>query len=381
MRRNATAAKFQAGSAGAGNGGPNFGGDLASLSALELLQVLSFTRRSGRVDLTTTDSELATCELAAGKVVAARCGHLDGYEAALELMSWQEGTFEFRHSNRPIEVSDRGFEVASLTLETARLADELERRGESLPSDEARLVLRADAPLPEDELEVSLAEVRATLAGDPGMSLDQLRDRVGLCAAKVELAVAVLNSAGCLSVDEPKRKRTRVERVSAWPPANDASAPAAGFGVTLRQRYPRGLRLLVALAPELTHVELAPVLDRLRELFGTPSLTLPSLALAPLFARFRPNGGGSVSFTFLPVQKQNRFLFDGFSSSVDFVFVPLDAGDEGAVWREHLPADASFQLLERSPQVLATLLSRLELLVGPLAGAGAPAADGERVER
>lgn len=337
---------------GGRSGGPDFGGDLASLPVLELLQVLSFTRRNGRIVLVGPDGEPASCDLAQGRVVAARCHHLEGYEAVLELTTWEEGRFEFRHSSVLVETAGDHCEINAITFEAARLADELERRLDHLPEETNRLRVRESASLPEDALEISLQEVWKALWREPGLDLQRLRARVGLCSQKVELGVAVLLSEGCLELEEPM-PRPAFPRPVATEPALDESAPAAK--TRLRERYPRGLRILVVLSPQHSPAQLAAALSRLCGLFGTPSLTPQAFATAPSFARFRPRGGGSVSLTFLPVQKQNRFLFDGFSSSVDFIFVPLDAGDEGAAWQAHLPVGASFETADTSARILEEL--------------------------
>lgn len=176
-------------------------GSLSTLPPQELLEYLALLRRPGSLTVRSLNDRVAQCEISEDHLLSAELGRLRGAEAIFELLSWKDGNFELRPVGPPREGQSgeaSRSRLAELSMQYARLADELERRAELLPAEDEPLVLRLGKPLPADHLETGLAELAAQLEAAPGRSRSELEADSALCCTKVRLALAQLVAAGCL---------------------------------------------------------------------------------------------------------------------------------------------------------------------------------------
>lgn len=172
-------------------------GSLSTLPPAELLEYLSLLRRPGSLTVRNPDGLEARCEVTEDRLVSASLGKLRDAEAIFELLDWTEGNFELRPVGTPTGVPPAA-RLAELTMQHARLADELERRSRRLPVADEPLVLRLGRRLPEDQLECGLAQLTTLLEKSPGISRAELEASASHCRLKVRLALALLAEAGCL---------------------------------------------------------------------------------------------------------------------------------------------------------------------------------------
>jgi hypothetical protein len=106
--------------------GEGFWGGLATLSFIDLLQVLAQAAKSVRMSLVGPDGESAEVYLRRGRMVYARCGESAGVDAIYHIIGWgEDGSFEVK----PTEEfpSDNVFEPnEAILMEGCRLMDEAE---------------------------------------------------------------------------------------------------------------------------------------------------------------------------------------------------------------------------------------------------------------
>jgi DNA-binding response OmpR family regulator len=113
-------------------------GNLAQIPLVDLLQILSVNRKTGRLSVE-REGEKAEIALQEGRVVDASMGAVVGEKALWRLLTRREGQFAFVPGGAPTE--DRiGRKVEELVLEGLRQADEVAR-------------LLPDLPAPQDVLE------------------------------------------------------------------------------------------------------------------------------------------------------------------------------------------------------------------------------------
>jgi DNA-binding response OmpR family regulator len=125
-------------------------GNLAQIPLVDLLQILSVNRKSGKLSVE-REGERAEVALADGRVVDARLGALSGEKALFRLLTRREGQFAFVPGAAPAE--DRiERKLEELVLEGLRQADEL-----------ARLAPQTPGPADLVELAVAPAEIPAGL--------------------------------------------------------------------------------------------------------------------------------------------------------------------------------------------------------------------------
>ena len=75
-------------------GAPGFGGTFSALSFVDLVQSLSQSRKSVRLDVWRGEEEMAVVFLDCGRLCHARCGDLMGVEAVYDVIAWgDEGAF------------------------------------------------------------------------------------------------------------------------------------------------------------------------------------------------------------------------------------------------------------------------------------------------
>ncbi len=172
-------------------------GSLSNLPPQELLEYLAVLRRPGSLTVKNGEGLVANCEVTTDRLISASLGQLQDTEAILELLSWQEGTFELRPVGAPTAVGESA-RLAEIALQYARLSDELVRRTSRLPAADQPLVLKLGQALPEDPLEVGLGGIAAALQAWPGLTRAELEAQASCCRLKVRLALALLVEAGCL---------------------------------------------------------------------------------------------------------------------------------------------------------------------------------------
>src|SRR5512133_2100202 len=107
-------------------------GNLAQIPLVDLLQILSVNRKTGRLTVE-REGEKAEIALDEGRVVDASMGAVVGEKALWRLLTRREGQFAFVPGGGPVE--DRiGRKVEELVLEGLRQADEVARLLPDLPA-------------------------------------------------------------------------------------------------------------------------------------------------------------------------------------------------------------------------------------------------------
>jgi CheY-like chemotaxis protein len=121
-------------------------GGLAQLPLVDLLQILSMNRRTGRLVLT-NGAERGELHLSSGQPVNARTGDLEGEKALFRLIGWRDGAFAFHPGEAPARTKiERAME--DVLLEGMRQVDERARLLAALPPLEHVLSLAAGADVP-----------------------------------------------------------------------------------------------------------------------------------------------------------------------------------------------------------------------------------------
>lgn len=180
-------------------------GDLDQVALFDLLQVFAANGRTGRLTLTTGDTE-ATLWVDEGDVVDATTGGVTGEKAAYRALAVTHGSFVFTPTSRASRQRFR-LRVSALLMEAARRADEQARLMESLPPRRA-LVARALDVRPEEALQ---AEIMRHLARP--LSIGELTDRSSAHDLETLSALAELIREGAVEV-----LAARLEEVDFAPP-------------------------------------------------------------------------------------------------------------------------------------------------------------------
>jgi hypothetical protein len=109
-----------------GSNGEGFWGGLATLSFIDLLQVLAQAAKSVRMNLVGPGGESAEVFLRGGRMVYARCGESAGVDAIYHIIGWgDDGSFEVQPTEK--FPSDNVFEAnEAILMEGCRLMDEAE---------------------------------------------------------------------------------------------------------------------------------------------------------------------------------------------------------------------------------------------------------------
>lgn len=175
-------------------------GHLSHLSLVDLLQMFSLNRKSGRLLLRLPGEEVEF-SLVDGRIHDARGPVVQGEKAIYRYLGRKEGTFEFRQE--AVALPDRvGRSVDQLLLEAMRQGDELQLLLGELPAGATRLLLSGEVAAGS----AVEAEVASALGEGP-LSLDELFDR---CPAfDLEIARVVLSwlEAGKIGKEEPGGER------------------------------------------------------------------------------------------------------------------------------------------------------------------------------
>lgn len=312
-------------------------GELDAFSPFEILEFLAILRRTGTLAVASPAGERGTVALADGQIVAAEIGHRRGEEAALTMVAWQRGSFEFSLGLAATE-EFAPLSVSSVVLEAVRLEDELLRRAAFLPAPDAPLTLGRASHCP-DPAGCGLEEAITRIRERPGITLAELEVEASHCPAKVRLAASLLSY--CRLLDLP-----RAEAPSAEPRAPSTTGAAC-------------IRVLIALEAVDLARHLPLVLSSLGESLGAPSITPMASQESPAFIRFRPEGRGVVSLTFLPICREHRLLFESFGRSVDLVLLDPSSSAEARRWHEDLGESPALVSLPANDRLEAELNTHL----------------------
>jgi len=114
-------------------------GNLAQIPLVDLLQILSMNRKTGRLRIE-REGEKGEVVLSSGQVLDAICGAVSGEKALFRLLSRREGQFSFQAG--PVSADGRvGRRLDELLLEGLRQVDELARLLPALPGPGERIEL------------------------------------------------------------------------------------------------------------------------------------------------------------------------------------------------------------------------------------------------
>lgn len=304
-------------------------GRLEVCSPFELLQLSCQLRKFGRLKLFREDGQTGSCAVTEAGVTRADCGHLTHREAVLTFLWWKKGWFVFDedestpHAERPIRIPE-------LVMDAVRLADETERRAADIPERTARLRLVEGALPPEDALGCDVGRLFAFLIDHPDRTRAEIEATLPLAPVKIRLGLALLADAGQL-----------VDRVAGVHRPAPATAPRNSWWQRLIGSYPGGLRVLIGHPPDASSDALYRAVRKLAETLELPPPSFGMAGDGPSFVRLRPQAGGILSLTFLPVVRKNRYLFESFMQSVQLVLLCADPGAplEGLDWAAILPKD------------------------------------------
>lgn len=309
-------------------------GRLDEFSPFDILQVLLFLRRSGRLEFRRPDGLEAECALRDGRVVEAECGHLTGCEALLTLLWWVSG--EFRFDSKATVATSVALGTEALMMDAVRLADEIELRAAWLPRSELPLRLEGGAALPEDPFGCGLGQVFEYLSGHPGVSRSAIENAMPLCPIKIRLALILL--------------RPQLALESGVAPQQELATAASRWWKEICQRKPGGLRVLVAFAASGAFADIDRAVNALGRALDVPMTATAVSAQGPSFVRFRPPQGGVLSLTFLPITPKHRYLLETFAGSMAAVLFSgwASAGSEAEIWTSMVPQGVGFQVLDET---------------------------------
>lgn len=326
-------------------------GRLEVFPALEVLQILFASGKSGLATFDVPGLAGGRCAVTPKGLVEASWGPLEGREAALAAITCRSGVFRF-DAGPVATASEPPVDVTKLLMDAARLEDELERIAGHLPQPFVPLFPAPGRTLPTtDPFECGVREVFALLRLEPGLTLAELEARLPLAPLKVRLSVAWLVSTAHLPMTEA-------------PTA--APSGTLPFWRRVLAAHAGGLRVLVATNPNEGAAALEAALAHLAAALGVAPPPLTLTADGPTVVRLRPGAGGLLSITVLPLLRKHRQIFETLAASVDLVLLfsagPTSYG-AAAEWGAAVPsevqslcvnqaADGSWPLLEAIHQAM-----------------------------
>ncbi len=293
-------------------------GNLAQIPLVDLLQVLSVNRKTGRLAVE-REGERAEIALEDGRIVDARLGPAAGEKALYRLLTRREGQFAFVPGAASVEPRiDR--KVEELVLEGLRQADELARLLPQLPqpSDVVALaVLPAEIP---PGLHHVTEEVVASL--EAPRSFQEVVD--GCAASDLEAARAVL----------ALLERGYARRLEGTPPQGEAAPLLAAHELhALRTRIAHGH----SSGPQtvgkvvLAGGDFRSRRDALARFQTVPGfrMELATPAAFGTFGRLTLGEGVRVDVTEIPGDRAQRPLWRPFASGAlgALVLLPADGAD------------------------------------------------------
>jgi len=323
-------------------------GRIEVLSPFDSLQMFSQLSKYGILEFKRDDGLTASCAVVEGGVEDAHCGHLHGREALMTFLWWNRGWFVFE-SRPQLTPAYPPIRVPELLMDAVRLADEIELRNEHLPPRDKPLELCEGAEPLEDTLECDVGHVFNYLKDHPRATCEEMVRALPLAPVKVRLGVALLAESGRLRHPEAAAPCTLVE------------AEPIEWWHRLKERFPGGLRMLIAHSPAEPRDGLFRAVAKLGESLKLPNPTFSLAAEGPSFLRLRPAVGGILSATFLPISKKNRYLFESFVQSVQLVIICGTRGNgiEAESWVSVVPKTVRVISLERSDELADEVVSIL----------------------
>jgi hypothetical protein len=107
----------------------------------------------------------------------------------------------------------------------------------------------------------------------------------------------------------------------------------------LIQRFPGGLRLLIAAVPDECTELTWELVKKLAKMLEVPAPNVMCSSTGPSFARLHAPCGGVLSLTILPLTKKNRYLFESFVRSMQACFFCFDdrVAAEAQSWKVLIP--------------------------------------------
>ncbi len=123
-------------------------GNLSQMSLVDLLQVLHFNKKEGELVVTSPEGESGIIYIKDGQLYNAILGEIEKEKALFRLITWKDGTFEFRP--KPVNIPQRlGSTTGNLIMEGVRQIDEFEKAKHLFPHRDSLLKTRVNtATLP-----------------------------------------------------------------------------------------------------------------------------------------------------------------------------------------------------------------------------------------
>ena len=133
-----------------GDARTRFAGSLSEMSVVDLLQTIDVSRKSGVLNLASTDGNQGMVSFDSGAVIHAAVEDLGGEDAVYRLLLWRDGTFDLEF--RRVSLVERTVHrtTQALLMEGMRRLDEWSRLSELLPQFE--VVLEVDAEVLRERL-------------------------------------------------------------------------------------------------------------------------------------------------------------------------------------------------------------------------------------
>jgi CheY-like chemotaxis protein len=132
-------------------------GTLTEIALVDLLQIFKMNRKNGTLNLK-RERETGRIFIREGSVINARIGGVDGEKAIMRMISWQDGTFDFKPGPTPAETKIHQ-PTENLIMEGLRQFDELNRLKDQLLPKETSLILKKRFKGPESKLRPVTREV------------------------------------------------------------------------------------------------------------------------------------------------------------------------------------------------------------------------------
>jgi len=299
-------------------------GDLACLSAFELLQTMHFLRKCGSLRLETHDTRgrprEAACTMATEGLVDASCGRLQGREAVLDFTWWKQGEFVFE--SMPYYSAPDAIPLQEVLLDAVRLADEIEVRAEILPDRTALLVIGTDQAVIDLDPIPAVPEIVSFLSEHAGASRSDLERALPFAPVTLGFALARMCEEG------------RVRGVLEEGPSPLGTAATRIEPVTPSERSATIFRLVLAFVPA-AHELVSDLISHLRQDLGCDQASIFFDPSGVSFVRLRPPKQPLLSITALPIAFRNRFVFESLLPSLELAVFLSDDRPSGELdeWR------------------------------------------------
>ena len=180
----------------------NLKGSLESISLMDVVQLLHVNRKTGKL-LVGSGRVTGVLYFSNGEVVHAENGTMRGESAAIDILEWTSGTFDFQSVQLSMPASIRRT-VQDLLMDSARISDSRKRLHGIFP----KMSAVPWPTLPEDQLAQGIklfTEERKILPFFDGFrDFQEVMDSAGAGDVAVLQAAAILMEAGRLEVLDPE---------------------------------------------------------------------------------------------------------------------------------------------------------------------------------